>query len=263
MGRDQPDQGWADGLDKMLGATRSRRAASEYWRIVIGELSLEHLEGIYGHAYSHGVEENWLEESDSSGVHIEDVGAEEEEGASQSHDAQKILEEQRFRRRGIQRPWQPKGVDFYSVEGKHFMASKDGWLHKALLTDEALIETVASQPDKGCRLCEEARPYDVFQKGQRGLCRRCHARKNQKRDTEGLMDARNGMCISQCGLAAQVAYDLKAKHTHVVTTYRYPNELEHMCLVRFITRLTLIMLPGGQRGYDGSVMTFPNEFNHA
>ena len=23
------------------------------------------------------------------------------------------------------------------------------------------------------------------------------------------------------------------------------------------------MLPGGQRGYDGSVMTFPNEFNHA
>jgi hypothetical protein len=54
---DQPGQGWADDLDKILGATRSRRAASEYWRIVIGELSLEHLEGIYGHAYSHGVEE--------------------------------------------------------------------------------------------------------------------------------------------------------------------------------------------------------------
>ena len=77
------------------------------------------------------------------------------------------------------------------------------------------------------------------------------------------MDARNGMCISQCGLGAQVAYDLKAKHAHVVATYGYPNELEHMCLARFITRLTLIVLPGGQRGYDGSVMIFPNEFNHA
>jgi len=36
-----------------------------------------------------------------------------------------------------------------------------------------------------------------------------------------------------------------------------------MCLARFITRLTLIVLPGGQRGYDGSVMTFPNEFSRA
>ena len=77
------------------------------------------------------------------------------------------------------------------------------------------------------------------------------------------MDARNGMCISQCGLGAQVTYDLKAKHACVVATYGYLNKLKHMCLARFITRLTLIVLPGGQRGYDGSVMTFPNEFNRA
>ena len=77
------------------------------------------------------------------------------------------------------------------------------------------------------------------------------------------MNARNGMCISQCGLGAQVEYDLKAKHAHVVATYGYPNKLEHMCLARFITWLTWIVLPGGLGGYGGSVMTFPNEFNHA
>ena len=85
----------------MLGATRSHKAASEYWRIIIGEFSLENLEGIDEHAYSPGVEGNWLEESDSSGMHIEDGKAEEEEGVSQSHDAQNILREQRFRKRDI------------------------------------------------------------------------------------------------------------------------------------------------------------------